>query len=379
MLLGFLLSSKAQALAPTYTMEDLITLEGEKSHRELLLHAHDIRPSKRDESWKKILQHAGSAYLIERTQQKDFRGPTFDFIQEITQWAGLKEDAYFHAKRDTYMLSYIEHCLAISSFSLCQEKTKRAWSLSNKNRGTGVSLAQRLAEKREEEADIFFFTQETLLSDFGAFYCKRPFLLKALGKRLHEETLPLARPSQVATRVDKVVGASCFEVFSQTLLEDLEGPSERRRDFAYKILSSKGLVPESSEDLYLARYLLNAPSPGRLFNLAWAKLKEVARDHKRREVLVGKLKALDPLPDALFRSGDELKKRTMARFFYRTIPEFMDHYVEVCLNFLGGQGLFPRGNPTVHCNEFFQATQGMPLPEEQIRLRYSGLKRFRSE
>lgn len=375
-LLGFVLSLSTVANTTPYTMEDLVGLEQEKAHKELLRHAHDIRPSRRDASWKKILENAASSYLIQQTERGDFSKATYEFIQEISAWPTLMKEAYFHAKRDAYSLAYLKHCLKIEEFSSCQEKTRRAWMLSNNNRDAGVSLAETLADANEKEADIFFFTRETLQSEFGTFYCRRPFLLKAIRRSLHQEILGENRPPQVTAKIDALMGTSCFDVFSRSLKGDLENADGQVRDFAYKVLSSKSIPLGEAEDMYLTRYLLDAPTPGRIFNLAWAKLEEISRDHKRREILVEKLKAIDPLPDTLFRSNDDLKKKTMARFLYRTIPEFMDHYVEVCLRFLSGDGSFPRGNPTIHCNEFFKATEDLPLPEQQIRLRYSGLKRF---
>ena len=66
----------------------------------------------------------------------------------------------------------------------------------------------------------------------------------------------------------------------------------------------------------------------------------------------------------------------MARYFYQTIPEYMNHYIKTCLAYLGGTGHFPNGNPTVHCDGFFQATAQNALPEQEVRMRYSGLKKF---
>ena len=359
-----------------YTIEDLIALKKSRKYREFLTHAHDIRPSKRDASWEKMLKYMATEFVTQASSEKSFDEETFNFIQHFSQWMEFKENVYFHTKREEYVFKYLTDCLKKQTFEQCRKKAENSWKIYTKNRDTGIRMAELLSNKNSKE-DIFLFIKEAVKSDFGEFYCKKSFVQKAVLDKIYQGTLKVADIKNVARFVDTLIGAGCFVALAKTLLKELGASEHSARDFAYKILSAKKRLSQNQEDFYLARFLLDSPTQGRVFNLAWAKLKEISQDHKRRSILIEKLMKLDPLPDKLFLSNDQLKKKTLANYLYKTLPEFMDHYVKSCLEYLAGEGFYPNGNPTVNCDNFFKTTEKGPLPRQEIKMKYSGLKRFR--
>ncbi len=374
--LALLLPQLLWSNAFRYTIEDLIALEKSQKYREFISHAHDIRPSKRDASWKKMLKHMAKEFISQASLEKSFDEKTFDFIQHFSQWTEFKEDVYFHTKREGYVLKYLELCLKEQAYENCRKKAQNSWKTYTKNRDTGIRIAELLINKNSKE-DIFFFIEEAVKSNFGEFYCRKAFVQKFIFDKIYQGTLQIEAPKSIARFVDTLVGEQCFGVLTKTLSKELESSKGPARNFSYKILSAKQRISQEQEDFYLTRFLFNSPTKGRVFNLAWAKLNEIAQNHKRRSLLVKKLIKLDPLPDKLFLSNDQLKKKTLAAYLYKTLPEFMDHYVKSCLEYLAGEGFYPNGNPTVNCDKFFQATEKGPLPRQEIKIRYSGLKRFR--
>ena len=365
------------ANSPLYNIEDLMALEKSKKYREFILHAHDIRPSKRDASWDKMLKHMATGFVSQALLDSSFDDQTFDFIQNFAQWMELKEDVYFHTKREQYVIKYLENCLRKKTFEHCQENAKNSWKLYRKNRDTGILMAKLLFGKKKEKTDVFYFINDAIKSEFSGFYCKESFVKQAILDKIYQKTLGMEEPKSIVSAIDKFIAKECFNIIAQTLLKNLEDSNRIIRDFSYKILAAKKRLSRDQEDFYLARFFLDSPTKGRILNLSWAKLKEISQDYKRREILVKKLKQLDPLPDNLFQSNDQLKKKTLAAHLYKTLPEFMDYYVKSCLEYLAGEGFYPNGNPTVHCDNFFQATEQSPLPDQKIRVRYSGLKKFR--
>ena len=280
--LFFLFVLASPVFAIIYTIEDLIALEQKKRYREFLLHAHDIRPSQRDNAWQKMIEHMGTGFVNKLISEKNYEMASFNFVQRITLWDELKEDAYFHSKRDIYAIKYLQYCLEHRPFDSCHTQAKQSWNVGIKNRDTGVLIAE-LLTKRSQETDVFYFVQEAIHSNFGEFYCKKSFLQKALYERLYRRVIGKEGITVVGTLVDQIIGQGCFSIFAQLLIKELESPQKPSRDFAYKVLSAKKRLSTEGEDFYLVRFLLDSPKKGRIFNLAWAKLKEIAEDHKRRD------------------------------------------------------------------------------------------------
>lgn len=404
-LLPGLLAPVASPAAPApYVLRDLEALERAGGHEELLRHARDVRPSNRDGAWRAMVVRAAREFAgaaAAAAEEGDPGDGALELLREAAGWPELAGDVVFHARRDTHLVRWLGRCLEGRVFGDCQDRALDAWRRGPGNPETGMRVAGALA-RRNPEARVLDFASKAALGGFGEFYCREPFLQRALHDRLRSRLRPRAPvrpaaprppaaalpaaparpaaspmdPGAVAASVDGVMGKGCFETFSRTLLEVLRRGRPGERDFAHAVLSAKGALPRADGDLYLARLLLGPPRRGRTFNLAWAVMGEVALDHRRRAALVEGLGRLDPLPDHAFAGGGSLRARTIANRLRDTLPEYLDRYVRTCLDYLAGKGDWPKGNPTVHCDGFFRATGGSRFPTDEIRLRHAGLRRF---
>ena len=366
----------AAAAAP-YELRDLRALSDAGHHGELLRHARDVRPSERDGAWRAMVVRAAREAAGEALDKGDLGRDALALLGEAAAWPELARDAVFHARRDAHLVRWLARCLGEEPFAACQEGALKAFRRGPANPETGVRLAGALA-RANPEARVLDFASKAAGGGFGGFYCARPFLARALLDRLRVLAAPLSDPRAVADAVDGVMGEGCFGTFAKTLLKILSSGRPGERDLAHKILSAKGALPRGDRDLHLARVLLGPPRTGRVFNLAWAVMGEVARDRGRRMELVDRLARLDPLPDRVFADGGSLRARTVAARLRDTLPEYLARYAQTCLDYLAGGGRWPRGNPTVHCDGFFRATEGLAVPSDGARLRHGALRRFAS-
>jgi hypothetical protein len=87
------------------------------------------------------------------------------------------------------------------------------------------------------------------------------------------------------------------------------------------------------------------------------------------------LKKLDPLPGEVFSSNDKEKREAVINLFASNFPEYVDHYAKTCVNFLKGIGEFPRGNPTLYCNELYSASKSKRWISQPLKTQYSSLKK----
>ena len=92
------LHSKTKGLL--YTLEDLTILKKQKNYFEFLNHALDIRPSKRDKNWDKMVQDMAVGFISSITAKKQISKDHFLFIEKLLSWPSLKNDEFFIIKRN---------------------------------------------------------------------------------------------------------------------------------------------------------------------------------------------------------------------------------------------------------------------------------------
>jgi hypothetical protein len=73
---------------------------------------------------------------------------------------------------------------------------------------------------------------------------------------------------------------------------------------------------------------------------------------------------------------DQTKKRVVLRHFKTYFPEYFDFYADQCVNYYGGKGVFPSGNPTIHCQELMNSDLGLQILDEVRIKRYQTVRRI---
>lgn len=362
-----------------YSMADLEALEGQKSYREFFEHALDILPSLRGDVWQQMVADMAVGLIDFKTQRQDYKKQSWDKIEELSLWPVLQSDEFFQTKRRRYFLSFIKKCLESqeNSQSECVKDIRRYWANSFKNIDLGLQIAE-LIEKHSLELNPWDYLSKAPKSELSHFYCERPILqshlVGQLGDKVKDASVAIDKWPE---HIDELMNKDCWEKLTPNLKQALMARStpQLTKDLIYQLLKSKKVIEQEQEDLFLTVYLLEGPIVGDTFNLAWTRLSKISEDYERREVLLKNIKQIDPLPGALFASPNAQKRDVIMRHIHQHFPEYFPHYAQTCLNYMSGQGEFPRGNPTIQCSDFFNVAEGKGWVQDQVKTRYSGLRK----
>lgn len=362
-----------------YSMADLEALEGQKSYQEFFKHALDILPSHRGEVWQEMVADMAVGLIDFKTQRQDYKDESWDKIEELSLWPVLQSDEFFQTKRRRYFISYLKKCLENqeSQKSACVQDIEKYWANSFKNIDLGLTLAK-LIDKYSLQLNPWDYLQQAPLSELSHFYCSETLLQESLigqlGHKLKDGPVPLNKWTE---HIDQLMNPNCWEKLAIDLKQALmlRSTPQLTKDLLYQLLKAKKSIDKEREDLFLTVYLLEGPIVGDTFNLAWTRLSKLAEDYERRKVLMSNIKQVDPLPGALFASPNEQKKDIIMRHIHQHFPEYFPYYAQTCLDYMSGQGEFPRGNPTIQCSDFFAVAKGKEWLQDQVKTRYSGLKK----
>ena len=353
-----------------YTLKDLEILEEQGNHSDFFLHAKDIRPALRSEHWKRMVRHMAVGWVDFKLKRNIFDKDSYGAIEKIALWPTLRQDSFFRLKWGEYVLKGLERCFSGDGkeHATCRKRMERFWTRSEKMATVGYRLAELLMEKKRPGG--WRYLSDVVTKEGGASYCGE--------KLVQEEFLKVVgATADAALAVERTLHPNCWKVMApglkKSLLESGHSKNGIRQERLFNILDAKGALAEGDKDFYFTLFILNGPKVGKTFNLAWSRMKVLGENYSRREKVLRRLRRLDPLPDAVVGTSHPDKRNTLLNFFSRHFPEYFNHYVKVCLNYLEGKGSFPQGNPTVRCREFFRYTDS--LVSDKLYLRYSALKK----
>ena len=86
------------------------------------------------------------------------------------------------------------------------------------------------------------------------------------------------------------------------------------------------------------------------------------------------LKKLDPLPDQIFASSDQNKKKAIINHFKAHFPEYLDFYIDQCLSFYQGSVEFKNGNPTIKCQDLMNSDYIHKIIEQDKIIKFKKVK-----
>jgi hypothetical protein len=179
------------------------------------------------------------------------------------------------------------------------------------------------------------------------------------------------------TKIDQTLHPDCLPSLNKEAQTRLLKPTKsNERELAWQILNAQGKTDKKLTDFFYTVYLLENPSQGELFNYSWNRLKELGASSNRRDDVFKRIKNLDPLPDELFSSLDELKKKAILSHFKSNFPEYLDFYTRQCIEFYAGKGSFPNGNPTIHCQNMMSSELAPQIIDAELIKRYHDAKKI---
>lgn len=363
MILPFLLCLNAQAAL--YDIKDLEVLESNKSFREFLDHAKDIRPSSRDKHWSEMVGNMATSYLKELLTKKSYQKENYDYVHGLSTWAQLKTDSYFQHKRHEYSVEYFRKCLG----KYCEPDLAGFWNSSRQDGDLAKKLAIILMDLNPK-ATLSHFLKKIGHDDYALFHCKKPWIQSQIFKVI-TGPIRMKEEAKIKSTLLSYVGRECWKSLRPIVHAALLRGPGLKQDYAYTLLSNMEKLSVEWRDFYHVSYFLGSPIPGDTLNESWRTLKELGQSYSRRSSVLKKLSKLDPLPGKLFSLIDREKRMTLVSYLKKNFPEYVDHYSKTCLSYLGGEVDFANGNPTPDCDNL--ADGG--FFEDRIKIKYSALKK----
>ena len=358
-----------------YTLADLEILAQEENDVEFFQHALDVRPSDRLEAWKSMVTKMGGIYTLKVLQKDEILRKDHLRIEELYSWPIFQKDDIFKVRRQQIGLLYLKTCL--KKENSCIGDLKAFWGKDKNDPETAFKLAELTINNKKSPISTWTFLEVSLKSPLSEFYCKKEFVINALWGKIEIDYIRLGPEGDLMKKIDRTVHPDCLPDLISESRKRLMGPVKREdRELAFQILKSQLKTDEAITDFFYTVYLLDNPSQGELFNYSWNRIKELGGSIERREAVLKKIAQLDPLPDEIFSSLDQTKKRVLLNHFKAYFPEYLDFYVEQCTHFFGGKGSFPKGNPTVHCQDFMKSDLAPTLIDNYKIKRYLEVRKI---
>lgn len=353
-----------------YTLVDLEVLTQEGNYEEFFSHALDIRPSERQGAWKGMVEKMADAYGRQILSRTEINKPLFSKIESLYALPVLKSDVVFKLHRQEIGLRYLKSCL--KQKDPCWNDLNRFWEADKNDPEVAFKLAELILNIPEKSTPIWTFLEVALKSPLSEFYCKKDFVLEAVWGKLEIDYIRLGTEGKFLNKIDDTVHPDCLISLNKWSIQKLHKPDRSSdRELAYQILEVQGKSNSAMTDFFYTVYLLENPSQGQLFNYAWNRLTELSKSMDRREEVLKKIKTLDPLPDELFSSLDETKKRAVLSHFKQKFPEYLYFYTDQCLLFYDGKTAFPNGNPTMKCQDLMRTdSAGTLVGKEKVERFY---------
>lgn len=367
-LLSISLITKANG---NYTLKDLEVLHAQKSYKEYLLHALDIRPSLRNKQWEKMTVEMASDYVDQLLKTKVVTKSSFDFIESLNNIPTLKNDDFYQLKRTQYAHAFFLKCLNTE----CLTQFKEYWRTSKRNPEYDFKFYELIRSRDEDLVQTILphFTK----SNVSQFYCNKKYVIKDLldltDAPLRKETI-----ENSSVVVNRYANKLCIESMKEDLIAKLKSPKveNSKKHIIFRLLKSHHLLNTEDEDIFLTLYILQGPIVGEIFNLAWNRLSLLSQDYSRRQKLLRALTQFDLLPGEIFSHPDQKKRDTIVSYIGKHFPEYLDHYVRTCIQYFSGKGNYPLGNPTLECDDLMKAAKKRSWIQDHLKIQYSGSKKL---
>ncbi|OUR97913.1 hypothetical protein A9Q84_06880 [Halobacteriovorax marinus] len=361
--------------AQKYDIRDLEQLSKNKNFQEFLNHAKDIRPSKRTKYWSEMLQNMALGQIDFYLEKRILNDSSFTQIEKLALWPELIKDEFFQIKRNRFVEFYLEQCFEKrQNKQTCSDQLYSFWNSSNQNPDLAMTMVN-ILRTFSSAKNYWTFYQKITKSDLQEFYCPKPRVKTAIFNHLRKNLEEVDEVKVINNFITTSIGNTCWH----SILADLKGllfsKKQGLRDFSFKILSAKEAMTQLERDTYLVFYILSNPIIGNNFNRAWTTMMSMGQDYGRRVKVYNRLKFIDPLPGEVFSHRVTEKREAIINLFHQNFPEYLNHYAKTCVNFLKGQGDFPNGNPTLHCDELYKISKKKRWINQTLKLQYSAIKK----
>lgn len=358
----------------TYLLADLEILAQEENYEEFFKHALDIRPSERQDGWKSMASKMAELYAQNILKKSVIPPEDFQQVEKLYHWPNLKADEFFKQRRAEIGLRYLGKCL--KETNPCWDSLRAFWEADQDQTELSYKLAE-LVAPLSPPIPAWTFLDVALKSSLSEFYCQKPFVMESLWGKLGIDYIRLGPQGDLMAKIDQTIHPDCIPALLQEAKSRLYTPkADNDRELSFQILKSQKKVSKDLMDFFYTLYLLERPSQGELFNYAWNNLKEMGSSADRRDQVMNEMRKLDPLPDELLGSLDQSKKRAILNQFKNYFPEYLNFYSNKCVDYYGGKGKFPKGNPTMHCQDLMSSDLGRQILDADKINKYQEVRKI---
>ncbi len=337
-----------------YNLSDLQALAKENNFNEFFDHALDIRPSERLENWQEMVSKMAELYSKGVLNKQKIETSDFKKIEKLFSWPHLKSDENFKQRRQEIGLTYLRACF--KSNPDCWNDFNLFWEADKEDSDLAIKLAELILPIEPKKITLWAIIGPALKTPLSEFYCKKEFVQDSILGKLEIDYVRLNKKGNFLKKIDESLHYDCLNSFNKRVSELFYSPKKvEDRELAFQILDAQGKADINLTDLFYTVYLLEIPSKGDLFNLSWNRLVELSKSEERRSRTMIQLRKLDPLPDQIFASSDQNKKKAIINHFKANFPEYLDYYIDQCLSFYQGSLVFKNGNPTIKCQDLMSS------------------------
>ncbi len=356
----------------SYSISDLEVLQQAHAFKEFFKHAHDILPTQRTKYWLDMVSDMAQSFIDDSFKQDNFDSLRFSRIEELAKWPELRGDEFYQVKRSRYALSYFKVCLSSGKLPNCKKQMHSFWKSAKKEAETGYKLLEYFAGFFPKHNN-WPLLKSILTKPEGRFYCAKPLVTGLTFNHLEKLHLYTDPPHKVVLYLSQMSTKRCWKEIAGSARTWLDQTSTSQTKSLFVALKASKELDPIQEGLWLTRYYLSAPSPGKLLNRAWSQLEVLASNFGQRKKVLHKLADIDPLPGTLFENLGEKRSRVLFEHLSQSFPEYVQLYSKTCIAYREGTRLFARGNPTIQCQKLmaYDKKQKRKQVSQEVHLRYS--------
>ena len=313
-----------------YTLEDLKLLSERNEFSEFFEHAKDLRPSQRKKTWQNLVIKTARNFFKSENDKALFSNENLKLSSKIIQWDVISSSEFAQLDYEKYLVSEFKKCH--KSQKDCSKIFHSIWIMTEKKPELNYLLLSTMVNNDSNVSFKKELLKETLKNDTKNFYCKKELIIRLIQDFIAEEF---------------EIAPLCAKELSHQLITIHKNipPSPE----VYLFIKQYVSIEEEDKDFWLTYFYLSKTNHSKIFTESWSHLSKIAKNLRRREQTLNKLKSIDPLPDNIFSEPTLIERKANIKHTTENFPEYLDFYTDQCIEYYVKQKPFKKGNPTVNC------------------------------
>ena len=340
----------------TYSTEDLKVLNNQGKYIELFEHLYDVIPSKRKTTWQTIFQQAVSNYIKKTT----FSDQEIEVLYRLSINPDVSSKVLKKSLSDKLADEIVKGLENPKTRNQSQLVLKKFLEQENFHFTKSFNIGEKLYKLGLEQSPYEFTWQlisSALNSNVSEMYCDQAVAIELLKEKINfNQTSKDENSFEVLGQINE----QCWEKFTASLYKNIDFKQDDKRGL-YKLLLSSGLKDQDKHYLGVM-YLLMSRKDKELTNISWNSLDHLKDHPDKRTKILKEISSLDPLPDLSF-TGKDQATLSFINQLNNSFPEYFNHYLKTCYQYISGIKKFNMGNPTINCRELISKLNKAQIDE----------------